>query len=96
MVDGAPGLERHPRRIAESAKCRIAGLSRTHRRTDIAMPSSSELLEIALAAAAAGAAVLADASRERDASIDDLGLRTKGAAGDVVTAPWPPVWRTAS
>lgn len=49
------------------------------------MPSSSELLEIALAAAAAGAAVLADASRERDASIDDLGLRTKGAAGDVVT-----------
>ena len=49
------------------------------------MPSASDLLDIALAAAAAGAAVLAEAARERDASPEGLGLRTKGAAGDVVT-----------
>lgn len=49
------------------------------------MPSASELLDIALSAAAAGAAVLAEAARERDASPDSLGLRTKGASGDVVT-----------
>ncbi|MGS0561649.1 inositol monophosphatase family protein [Microbacterium aurugineum] len=49
------------------------------------MPSASDLLDVALAAAAAGADVLAEAARERDASSDHLGLRTKGASGDVVT-----------
>lgn len=49
------------------------------------MPSAANLLDIALAAAAAGAGVLAEAARERDASSDCLGLRTKGASGDVVT-----------
>lgn len=49
------------------------------------MPSASELLDVALAAAAAGAAVLAEAARNREDSSDGLGLRTKGASGDVVT-----------
>ncbi|MFJ6533726.1 inositol monophosphatase family protein [Microbacterium sp. NPDC091662] len=49
------------------------------------MPSASDLLDIAISAASAGAAVLAEAARDRDASPDGLGLRTKGASGDVVT-----------
>ena len=49
------------------------------------MSSASELLDVAVAAAAAGAAVLAAAAGERDAAPEGFGLRTKGASGDVVT-----------
>lgn len=49
------------------------------------MPSAPELLDIALAAAAAGAHELAEARTARDTAADALGVRTKGAAGDVVT-----------
>lgn len=49
------------------------------------MPSVADLLAIALKAAAAGAAVLEEAARDRDKEPDTLGLRTKGMTGDVVT-----------